>query len=224
MLTRTECPSWLYPVTMGATTIWERWDSLLEDGSINPGEMTSFNHYALGAVADWLHRVVGGLAPAAPGYHRLEIAPRPVPGLDWASTRHDTPYGPAEVEWRRVDGSVTITATVPANSSASVRLPDGQQFDVTAGTHSWTVGVEPDPAPQRLTTSTSLAAIIDDQLAYRSVLDAFSRIDPAVARDFNRRMAWVENQPLFGAFSLISPAVVAEVEESLAALNASRGV
>ena len=55
-----ECPSWLYPVTMGATTIWERWDSMLPDGTINPGEMTSFNHYALGAVADWMHRTVGG--------------------------------------------------------------------------------------------------------------------------------------------------------------------
>ncbi len=57
------CPSWLYPVTMGATTIWERWDSLLPDGSVNPGQMTSFNHYAFGAVADWLHRTVAGLAP-----------------------------------------------------------------------------------------------------------------------------------------------------------------
>ena len=67
LLLQTECPSWLYPVTMGATTIWERWDSMLPDGSINPGEMTSFNHYALGAVADWMHRTVAGLAPAGPG-------------------------------------------------------------------------------------------------------------------------------------------------------------
>jgi hypothetical protein len=63
-LLQRECPSWLYPVTMGATTIWERWDSMLPDGSINPGQMTSFNHYALGAVADWMHRVIGGEAPA----------------------------------------------------------------------------------------------------------------------------------------------------------------
>ena len=76
LLLQRECPSWLYPVTMGATTIWERWDSLLPDGTVNPGEMTSFNHYALGAVADWLHRTVAGLAPAAPGYRRLRIAPR----------------------------------------------------------------------------------------------------------------------------------------------------
>ncbi|MGN6672952.1 MAG: family 78 glycoside hydrolase catalytic domain, partial [Thermomicrobiales bacterium] len=77
LLMQRDCPSWLYPVTMGATTIWERWDSMLPDGSINPGEMTSFNHYALGAVADWLHRTVGGLAPAEPGYRRIEIRPQP---------------------------------------------------------------------------------------------------------------------------------------------------
>ena len=59
-----------YPVSMGATTIWERWDSMLPDGSINPGEMTSFNHYALGAVADWMHRCIGGIAPLEPGYSR----------------------------------------------------------------------------------------------------------------------------------------------------------
>ena len=69
------CPSWLYPVTMGATTIWERWDTMLPDGSINPGEMTSFNHYALGAVADWLHRTVAGLAPRHPATAGCGCAP-----------------------------------------------------------------------------------------------------------------------------------------------------
>ena len=77
MLLEQSCPSWLYPVTMGATTIWERWDSMLPDGSLNPGEMTSFNHYALGAVADWMHRTIGGIAPLEPGYERVLIAPRP---------------------------------------------------------------------------------------------------------------------------------------------------
>ena len=72
LLMERACPSWLYPVTMGATTIWERWDSMLPDGSVNPGEMTSFNHYALGAVGDWLHRTVAGLAPAEPGYRRID--------------------------------------------------------------------------------------------------------------------------------------------------------
>ena len=75
LLLERECPSWLYPVTMGATTVWERWDSMLPDGTINPGEMTSFNHYALGAVADWMHRTIGGIAPAEPGYPRCASRP-----------------------------------------------------------------------------------------------------------------------------------------------------
>ena len=84
LLMQRENPSWLYPVTMGATTIWERWDSLPPDGSVNPGEMTSFNHYALGAVADCLHRTVAGLAPAEPGYRRIEFRPCPGGGLTYS--------------------------------------------------------------------------------------------------------------------------------------------
>ncbi|MGI0501413.1 hypothetical protein ABY44_00005, partial [Burkholderia sp. ZZQ-2] len=60
LLLEQECPSWLYQVVQGATTVWERWDAMLPDGTVNPGTMTSFNHYALGAVADWLHRSVAG--------------------------------------------------------------------------------------------------------------------------------------------------------------------
>src|SRR5207302_34054 len=90
LLIQRKCPSWLYPVTMGATTIWERWDSLLPDGSVNPGKMTSFNHYALGAVADWMHRTIAGLAPAAPGYREITIKPVPDAALTHASARHET--------------------------------------------------------------------------------------------------------------------------------------
>jgi len=125
LLLQRENPSWLYSVTMGATTIWERWDSMLPDGSINPGEMTSFNHYALGAVADWMHRILGGLAPAAPGYRELAVAPRPGGGLTSASTAHLTPYGRAEVSWSRADGRLTVDVTVPAGTTAVVTLPDG---------------------------------------------------------------------------------------------------
>ena len=75
LLLERECPSWLYPVTMGATTIWERWDSMLPDGTINPGEMTSFNHYALGAVADWMHRTIGGHRAAGARLRRRSASP-----------------------------------------------------------------------------------------------------------------------------------------------------
>jgi alpha-L-rhamnosidase len=140
LLTQRDCPSWLYPVTMGATTIWERWDSLLPDGSVNPGEMTSFNHYALGAVADYLHRTIAGLAPASPGYRRLRIAPRPGGGLTHASAELHTPYGPASVAWTIAEGVLTVTATVPPGAVAELDLPSSGAIpmEVGAGTHTFT--------------------------------------------------------------------------------------
>ena len=93
LLLQRECPSWLYTVSMGATTIWERWDSMLPDGTINPGEMTSFNHYALGAVADWMHRYIGGIAPLEPGYSRVLIAPQPGGDIRWARSSLETSTG-----------------------------------------------------------------------------------------------------------------------------------
>ena len=141
LLLERSCPSWLYPVTMGATTIWERWDSLRPDGSVNPGQMTSFNHYAFGAIADWLHRTVAGLAPAAPGYRRIAIAPRPAEGLTSARARHRTPYGVAEVGWHLVDGALHVEATVPPNTTGQVTLEghDPPTFEVGSGTYRWTV-------------------------------------------------------------------------------------
>ncbi|WP_219825748.1 alpha-L-rhamnosidase [Nonomuraea typhae] len=141
LLLQRQCPSWLYPVTMGATTIWERWDSMLPDGTVNLGEMTSFNHYAFGAVADWLHRTVAGLAPLAPGYRRLAVAPRPGGGLTHARAALRTPYGPAEVAWR-VDGEVLdVRATVPPNTGALVSLPGAEPFETGSGEHHWTVPI-----------------------------------------------------------------------------------
>ena len=135
LLTQKDCPSWLYPVTMGATTIWERWDSMLPDGSINPGEMTSFNHYALGAIADWMHRVIGGLAPGAPGYRIINIAPQPGGGIAWARTAHLTPYGQTEVSWRRADQKLTVDVIVPAGTTAVITLPGTNPVEAGPGRH-----------------------------------------------------------------------------------------
>ena len=138
LLQERACPSWLYPVTMGATTIWERWDSMLPDGTINPGEMTSFNHYALGGVADWMHRVVGGLG-FDPVTRSVTVAPVPGGTLTHASARLDTPYGPAASAWRRDGGQVIVQAVVPAGLVGHVVLPDGTTREVASGTHTFTV-------------------------------------------------------------------------------------
>lgn len=135
LLLEEACPSWLYPVTMGATTIWERWDSMLPDGRINTGEMTSFNHYALGAVVDWLYKVVAGIRPAAPGYARLRLHPTPGLGLDWANGTLETRHGRVECGWRRDGDGIEVTAVVPDGVEAEVVLPDGSTTTVGGGTH-----------------------------------------------------------------------------------------
>ncbi|HEX7491151.1 MAG TPA: family 78 glycoside hydrolase catalytic domain, partial [Candidatus Limnocylindrales bacterium] len=151
LLLQRKAPSWLYPVTMGATTVWERWDSMLPDGSLNPGDMLSFNHYSLGSVADWLHRTVAGLAPAEPGYRRMLVAPRPGGGLSRASAAHETPYGRAEVAWTRDGARLDVDVLVPVGATATVRLPDPEwkEVEVGSGRHHFTCSfrrVEDDPA------------------------------------------------------------------------------
>jgi alpha-L-rhamnosidase len=175
LLMQRDCPSWLYAVTMGATTIWERWDSLLPDGSINPGEMTSFNHYAFGAVADWLHRTVAGLAPAEPGYRRIEFRPQPGGGLSSARARHKTPYGIAECAWAIEAGSIEVQVMVPPNTTAVVALPgrDTEPFEVGSGEHRWFYPYQvPEPARKHLTIDSTLGEIIDDTEAWAATLAA----------------------------------------------------
>jgi alpha-L-rhamnosidase len=135
LLLQTECPSWLYPVTMGATTVWERWDSKLPGGSVNPGDMTSFNHYALGSVADWMHRTVAGIAPAEPGYTTILVAPVPGAGVDWCESTLDVDAGRITVRWEvDVDGGrLRVRAQLP--SPGILRLPGTGDEHVEAGAH-----------------------------------------------------------------------------------------
>lgn len=135
LLLQRECPSWLYPVTMGATTVWERWDSMLPDGTINPGDMTSFNHYALGAVADWMHRTVGGIAPLEPGYSAVRVAPRPGGGLTWARTALDTARGRIEVDWRIEGGTLTVQTTLPSGVTGVLSLDGEPDVALTEGSY-----------------------------------------------------------------------------------------
>jgi alpha-L-rhamnosidase len=219
LLLQTENPSWLYPVSMGATTIWERWDSMLEDGTINPGEMTSFNHYAFGAIADWLHRTVAGLAPLEPGYRRIAIAPVPLAGLDHAGAELQTPYGKASVHWEAVDGRVVVRATVPANTTALVTLPGREPFEVgSAFAHEWTID-DPRVSPRAkpLTLDSTLADVIDDPAAYAVVIAAVGQVDPDRARDLRRGNEWTEHRTLHG--ELGDGALLARVEAALADLK-----
>ncbi|MDP3180091.1 MAG: family 78 glycoside hydrolase catalytic domain [Spirochaetaceae bacterium] len=177
LLTQRACPSWLYPVTMGATTSWERWDSMFPDGTVNPGDTTSFNHYALGAIADWLHRSVGGLAAAEPGYRRIEIVPLIGRGLNGARARLKTPYGIAECSWRADSGRVELEVTIPPNVTARITLPRCSEgpFERGPGRHRWSYAVETE-AQRPLTLDSSLSELFADPPALARVVELVPKL------------------------------------------------
>jgi alpha-L-rhamnosidase len=166
---------------MGATTIWERWDSMLPDGSVNSGEMTSFNHYALGAVADWMHRTIGGLAPAAPGYRSIEVNPHPGGGITQAAARHRTPYGMAECAWAIEAGQFQMTVVIPPNTTARVTLPgsDIVPLEIRSGTHRWSYSYQDPEVRPRLTIDSTVGELIDDAEAWAAVMQTIDRLAPS---------------------------------------------
>jgi alpha-L-rhamnosidase len=133
LLNRKEYPSWLYPVTQGATTIWERWDGLKPDGTFQDPGMNSFNHYAYGAIGDWMYRVVAGVEidPAAPAYRHVVIRPRPGGGFTRASAAHETLYGRVASAWETTAAGLELHVTVPPNARATVWVPAASASLVT---------------------------------------------------------------------------------------------
>ncbi|MEV0844785.1 family 78 glycoside hydrolase catalytic domain [Streptomyces sp. NPDC049954] len=124
LLLQDSYPSWLFPVANGATTVWERWNSWSQSGGFADPAMTSFNHYAYGAVGDWMYRTIGGLAPAEAGYRTVLVAPRPPAALTWARTSLLTDRGRITVDWERTGGAgFRLDVEVPPGASAEVRLP-----------------------------------------------------------------------------------------------------
>ena len=168
LLFQTKAPSWLYPVTMGATTVWERWDSLLPDGTINPSGMTSFNHYALGSVVDWVHRRIAGLAPTSPGYRTIAVRPHPPSQLQYATARHITPYGEASVAWTRSQGRFVLDVAVPVGVRADIELPWGAgRSQVGHGVHHFEIDDHTPPAAP----SATVRDILDDDATLAELVE-----------------------------------------------------
>ena len=139
MLTNEMSPSWLFEVKAGGTTIWERWDALKEDGSRNTGEndgtggMVSFNHYASGAVGDFLYKRVAGIEPLEGGYKRFRIRPLVGGGITWAKASTRTPYGKVSSSWKVEKGQFKIEVSVPVSTYCTLVLPDGSERELASG-------------------------------------------------------------------------------------------
>jgi alpha-L-rhamnosidase len=130
-------PSWLYPVKMGATTIWERWDGIRPDSTFETPGMNSFNHYAYGAIGDWMYRVIAGIDTYAadPGYLHSRIDPHPGGGLSEAGADLQTGYGLLSSHWRMNGDTLYMDVIIPANTISSVFIPAPDNGLITEGGH-----------------------------------------------------------------------------------------
>lgn len=194
---------------------------MLPNRSINPGEMTSFNHYVFGAVADWMHRTIGGLTPIEPGYRRIEIRPRPGGGLTHCRTAHLTPYGLAECSWKIDGNKIDLDVTIPANTTASVTLPgETQSLEVGSGSWHWSIPyVDPD-ARGPFTVNDIVGEIMSDNAARDTVM---AELDRAGAPDFIKMILFNErNAPLRQALRMLPNYEEAVTVMNQALLNISK--
>lgn len=136
LLLRREYPSWLYPISKGATTVWEHWDGIKPDGTMWSTDMNSFNHYAYGAVADWMYGAAAGINsdPDRPGFEHIIFRPVTDRRLDFVKASIDTRRGTVASEWRRENGRIKYIFTVPEGCCASAII-GGEKHEVGAGTH-----------------------------------------------------------------------------------------
>lgn len=146
MLLNTKCPSWLYEVKAGATTVWERWDGLDEDGvcrigNDGTGGMVSFNHYGFGSVGDFLYRRIAGIEAVEGGYKSFKIQPLLGGDLTSAKGEVQTPYGKISSEWKLEDGKFALKVTVPVSTECTVILPNGESSVVGSGDYNYEITV-----------------------------------------------------------------------------------
>lgn len=168
-----ECPGWLYAINLGATTLWERWNSLLPDGKISGTHMNSLNHYVNGSVCEAIYAYIAGLSVGKPGWGSAVIHPYPHYRMKHIRFSFDSPHGIYAVEWQIKQGHFFLQATVPAGCQAQVILPDGQVHVMTAGTRKFCI-----PAPEALLHPFSLDTPILDILAHPQAAAALRDILP----------------------------------------------
>lgn len=130
LLYQDKCPSWLYEVKNGATTMWENWRAITPEGKVS---IYSYNHYALGCVFDWIYRTVVGINAADVAYKKILIRPDVDDQMHWAESRHETVYGEIFCRWEKKDGQFLLDIAVPCNTTAQVVLPDGTSLNVGSG-------------------------------------------------------------------------------------------
>ena len=170
-------PSWLYAVNMGATTIWERWNSIRPDGTFDESGMNSLNHYAYGSVGDWMYRKIAGLSQLEPGYKKFQIKPMFVKGIEEWGVKFESVYGKIVAETSCKNGKIHMHVEVPANTTAVIILPEkNETLEVGSGVYDYEYETETSLVVERFSMDSTLAEIIAEPLA----VEMFNQMAPGM--------------------------------------------
>lgn len=171
-------PSWLYAVNMGATTVWERWNSIMPDGSFDVSGMNSLNHYAYGSIGDWMYRKVAGVSQLKPGYKKFKVQPKFVKGIEEAGVTFESVYGQIESKWSCKDGKICGYVNVPVNTTAEIHLPEKEEvLTVGSGVYEYEYETTTNLAYERFSMDSTMGEILAQPLA----VEMFNRMVPGMA-------------------------------------------
>lgn len=215
LLLQEDNPGWLYEVNMGATTVWERWNSILPDGSFNPANMNSLNHYAYGSIGDWMYTRLAGLRLAEPGYKVFALKPMFIKGITWVKLRFESVYGTIKADWCCENGMITVDVTVPANTSCRLTLPEKDgTINLGSGSYHYEYATQTRLEKDRYTLESPLKTMLQHPAA-RPLMDQYM---PGMTE--NPMLQYVENEPIATLLSY-SPDAKPLYEMILQAMNAA---
>ena len=215
ILLQEDYPSWLYQVNKGATTIWERWNSIAEDGTFDQSGMNSRNHYSYGAVGDWMYRKIAGINPLKPGYKEILLKPYLTHGMTQVSASLETPYGLLCMNWSCRGGQITVDVTIPANATARLVLPERDgEIRLGSGTYHYCYPTDTVLAVGRFSDDTVVGEILGEEAA----AEIFYEIMPQM-KD-NPMMGYISRQTV-GALKGMSAEMAPVFDEVIRRLNAA---
>ena len=214
LFVREDLPSWLYAVNKGATTLWERWDAVLPDGTMQDPGLNSMNHYANGAIGDWMYRKIGGINQTKAGYRRFYVKPMFVRGIEEVRTELESPYGKIVSCWSCRNGKIRVEVSVPANTRAELFLPGKEEsFEVGSGTYVYEYDTNTSLKELKFTLDSTLGEILDEPLGMKMMEEMLPELVHNPMIEYARQMTLAE-----GISS--APEVKAVYEAVLKELNA----
>jgi len=199
---------------MGATTIWERWNSMKADGTFDESGMNSFNHYTYGSIGSWMYQKLGGINIVEPGYKKSLIAPMPIKGITHADVRIKTVYGELKSRWECKDGKFIVDIKIPCNTTAVVRLPDkNEEITVGSGTYHYEYPTDLNLGYERYSKDSTLRELFDNPAAMKTI----KKHAPEIPE--NPMIGFALNQCISQLTATLSPEIIQLLEIAIKVAN-----